>query len=50
MERRTEGVSEERKRAIARNGIRQRKADEARQDWVRQARDRAFVESRLEEK
>lgn len=49
-ERRTEGVSEERKRVNARNVIRQRKADEARGDWLRQARDRAFVEYRLEEK
>jgi peptidyl-prolyl cis-trans isomerase SurA len=50
MERRTEGVSEERKRAVARNTIRARKADEAYQDWLRQTRDRAFVEYRLEEK
>jgi peptidyl-prolyl cis-trans isomerase SurA len=50
IERRTEGVSEERKRATARNVIRQRKADEAYQDWLRQTRDRAFVEYRLEEK
>lgn len=50
MERRSEGVSEERKRATARNTIRQRKADEAYQDWLRQTRDRAFVEYRLEEK
>ena len=50
MERRTEGVTEERKRAAARNTIRARKADEAYQDWLRQTRDRAFVEYRLEEK
>jgi peptidyl-prolyl cis-trans isomerase SurA len=50
MERRTEGVSEERKRAAARAAIRARKAEEAYQDWLRQARDRAFVEYRLEEK
>jgi peptidyl-prolyl cis-trans isomerase SurA len=50
IERRTEGVSEDRKRATARNVIRQRKADEAYQDWLRQTRDRAFVEYRLEEK
>ncbi len=49
-ERRSEGVSEERKRAVARNAIRQRKGDEAYQDWLRQTRDRAFVEYRLEEK
>jgi peptidyl-prolyl cis-trans isomerase SurA len=50
LERRSEGVSEERKRAVARNTIRARKADEAYQDWLRQTRDRAFVEYRLEEK
>lgn len=49
-ERRTEGVTEERKRAAARTTIRARKADEAYQDWLRQTRDRAFVEYRLEEK
>ena len=50
MERRTEGVSDERRRAAARNIIRARKADEAYQDWLRQTRDRAFVEYRLDEK
>lgn len=49
-ERRTEGVSEERRRAAARNVIRLRKTDEAVEDWLRQARDRAFVELKLEEK
>ncbi len=50
QERRSEGVSEERKRAVARNAIRARKADEAYTDWLRQARDRAFVEYRLDDK
>jgi peptidyl-prolyl cis-trans isomerase SurA len=50
LERRSEGISEDRKRAAARNAIRTRKGEEAFQDWVRQARDRAFVEYRLEEK
>jgi peptidyl-prolyl cis-trans isomerase SurA len=50
QERRTEGVSEERRRALARNTIRLRKADEAYQDWLRQTRDRSFVEYKLEEK
>ena len=49
-ERRTEGVSEERRRAAARNVIRLRKTDEAVEDWLRQAKDRAFVELKLEEK
>ncbi|MBL8519057.1 MAG: peptidylprolyl isomerase [Betaproteobacteria bacterium] len=49
QERKTEGVSEERKRLAARNVLRQRKADEAYQDWLRQTRDRAFVEFRKDE-
>ena len=49
-ERRTEGVSEERRRAAARNVIRLWKTDEAVEDWIRQAKDRAFVELKLEEK
>ena len=50
QERRSEGLSEERKRAVARNAIRGRKAEEAYTDWLRQTRDRAFVEYRVEEK
>lgn len=50
QERRSEGLSEERKRAVARNAIRARKADESYTDWLRQTRDRAFVEYRLEDK
>lgn len=50
LERRSEGLSADRLRAAARNAIRARKVEDARQDWVRQARDRAFVEYRLEEK
>jgi len=49
MERKTEGMSEERKRLAARNVLRQRKADEAYQDWLRQTRDRAFVEFRKDD-
>jgi peptidyl-prolyl cis-trans isomerase SurA len=30
--------------------IRQRKSDEAFQDWVRQTRDRAYVEVRLDDR
>ena len=48
-ERRTQDVSEERKRAVARNTLRQRKADEAYEDWLRQLRDATFVDYRLEE-
>lgn len=50
LERRSEELSADRKRAAARQTIRARKADEAYQDWMRQARDRAFVENRLDEK
>jgi peptidyl-prolyl cis-trans isomerase SurA len=49
LERRTGDISQERQRMIARQVLRDRKADEAYQDWVRQLRDRAYVEYRLEE-
>lgn len=49
-DRRVQDVSDDRKRAAARNALRDRKADEAYQDWLRQLRDRAYVEYRLEEK
>ncbi|MBZ0106235.1 MAG: peptidylprolyl isomerase [Sulfuricella denitrificans] len=50
MERRDEDVSKERKRLQARQEIRVRKADESYQEWLRQLRDRAYVEYRLEDK
>jgi len=50
IERRSDELSEERKRANARQAIRARKADEAYQDWLRQSRDRAFVENRYDER
>jgi peptidyl-prolyl cis-trans isomerase SurA len=46
--RRLQDVSDERKRGIARNALRQRKADEAFEDWLRQLRDRTYVEYRIE--
>lgn len=49
LERRTEEAGKERQRLMARQVLRERKADEAYQDWVRQLRDRAYVEHRLEE-
>ncbi len=49
LERRDQDVTEERKRLEARRVIRERKTEEAFEDWVRQARDRAYVEYRLEE-
>ncbi len=50
LERRTENVTDERQRLAARQVLRDRKADEAYQDWVRQIRDRAYVEYRVEER
>jgi len=43
-ERRSQDITLERKRDQARMAIRQRKSDEAFQDWLRQMRDRAYVE------
>jgi peptidyl-prolyl cis-trans isomerase SurA len=50
VERRSEALPEERRKAAARQAIRARKADEAYQDWLRQQRDRAFVENRYDER
>lgn len=50
LERRTEDATAERQRLTARQVLRERKADEAYQDWVRQMRDRAYVEYRVEDK
>ena len=50
LERRSDEMSADRKKILARQAIRQRKADEAYQDWIRQARDRAFVENRYDER
>ena len=50
MERRERDVSVERQRGAARQALRERKLDEAYQDWLRQLRDRTYVENRLEEK
>ncbi len=47
-ERRMQDVSEERRRALARNALRERKAAEAFEDWLRQLRDRTYVEYRFE--
>jgi len=50
MERREKDVAEETKRQNARQALRERKIDEAYQDWLRQTRDQTYVENRLEEK
>lgn len=49
LERRDQDVTQERRRIEARQAIRARKAEEAFDDWVRQMRDRAYVEYRLED-
>lgn len=50
LERRTEDATAERQRLTARQVLRERKSDEAYQDWVRQMRDRAYVEYRSEDR
>lgn len=49
LERRTDEGSPERKRMAARQALRERKADEAYDDWLRQLRDKAYVEYKLED-
>lgn len=46
LERREQDVTQERQKLLARQAIRERKAEEAFQDWVRQIRDSAYVELR----
>jgi peptidyl-prolyl cis-trans isomerase SurA len=48
--RRNEDMSRERVRVEARRALQARKSDEAYQEWVRQQRDLAFIEYRLEER
>lgn len=50
LERKVEAASADKQRDIARNILRERKMDEAYQDWLRQARDSAYVDLRLEER
>jgi peptidyl-prolyl cis-trans isomerase SurA len=50
LERRKQDVSAARERTEAQLAIRQRKSEEAFQDWVRQVRDRAYVEMRLDDR
>ncbi len=47
LERKEAAVGDERKRILARQVLRERKAEEAYEDWLRQLRDRAYVEYRL---
>jgi peptidyl-prolyl cis-trans isomerase SurA len=50
LERRKQDMSKEAARLKARQEIRARKADEAYQDWIRELRDRAYIELKLEDK
>jgi len=50
LERRSADLSPERRRMQARQTLRERKSDEAYQEWLRQLRDQSYVELRLEEK
>ncbi len=50
LERRTKDMTQEGQRLNARQVLRDRKTDEAYQEWVRQLRDRAYVERRLDER
>ncbi|MCL4184271.1 MAG: peptidylprolyl isomerase [Burkholderiaceae bacterium] len=48
IERRTDEASPDRVRQMARQALRARRIDEAQQDWLRQLRDRTYVEYKLE--
>ena len=50
LERRSADMSAERRRLQARQTLRDRKGDEAYSEWLRQLRDQAYVEMRLEER
>ena len=48
MERRVQDVTDERRRAAARQALRERKSEQAYEDWVRQLRDSTYVDYRIE--
>jgi peptidyl-prolyl cis-trans isomerase SurA len=50
LERRNADMSQEHQRMEARKALRARKSDESYQEWLRQLRDRAYIDYRLEEK
>lgn len=50
LERRTGSLPVERQRLVARQALRERKSEEAYQEWLRQLRDRTYVEIRLEDR
>ncbi|OEZ99531.1 chaperone SurA precursor [Janthinobacterium sp. HH107] len=49
LERKSDDVSKEKKRAAARNALRERKLEEATENWAREVRDRAYVEFRADD-
>jgi peptidyl-prolyl cis-trans isomerase SurA len=50
LERRSADMSAERRRLQARQALRDRKSDDAYQEWLRQLRDQTYVELKLEER
>jgi peptidyl-prolyl cis-trans isomerase SurA len=50
LERRDQDMTQQQTRLRARQALRAQRADESAQEWLRQLRDRSFVEYRLEEK
>ena len=50
LQRRSADMSPERRRLQARQVLRERKSDEEYQEWLRQLRDRTYVEVRLEDR
>src|SRR5687768_10864105 len=50
LDRRAGDVNQERRRLEARKVLRERKSEEAYEEWLRQLRDQAYVELRLEER
>jgi peptidyl-prolyl cis-trans isomerase SurA len=50
LERRTADVNPDRRRMQARQALRERKADDAYTEWLRQLRDQTYIEMRLEDR
>jgi len=50
LERRAAALTQDRRRMQARLALKERKSDEAYQEWLRQLRDRTYVEMRLEDR
>ena len=50
IDRKKQDMAQDRMRLLARQAIRERKIDEATESWLRELRDRAYVEMRLDDK